>query len=67
VNFLKYQIIGVDKVSKIEYNIEYVLGKYAVKNRIEYFQKQLPDAIFSYRQINFFPHEESKNERTKHR
>tara|TARA_B100001173_G_scaffold290120_1_gene280448 strand:+ start:107 stop:313 length:207 start_codon:yes stop_codon:yes gene_type:complete len=61
VDFSKYQIIGVDKVSKIAYNVEYVLGKYALKNRIEYFKKQLPEANFSYKQINFFPHEETKN------
>lgn len=65
MNFLKFQIIGVDKVTKIAYNVEYVLGKYAVKNRLEFFKKHIPDANFSYKQINFFPHEEIKNGRTK--
>lgn len=62
--FPKYEIIGVDTKSNLQYSIEYVLGKFALTHRLEYWKSSLPEANFFYKQINLFPHEENTNERS---
>lgn len=64
MTFPKFEILCIDKTSKKQYSVEYVLGKYALRYRLAHWQDLLPEATISFKEINLFPHEENTNERS---
>jgi hypothetical protein len=65
VAFPKFEILCIDKTSKKQYSVEYVLGKYALRCRLAHWKDCFQEiADIRFKEINLFPHEEKKNEKS---